>query len=206
MAASEATLRDHYQRLPDARLLRLATEDAARLRPEALALLQAELAARGLGPTAEKAIAAQLRVVSDEELLAYCQVLRAQPCPVCRSTARPLNATRTHKVKVTSFIVLAIREEHLAIACPACLDDFNRAGSLASALLGWWCLPWGIIRTRQAIKANDKMLANNHLPYPNDLLKHFVAHNVGRIEAAGSRAGLWELLAEQCGVAGPAGG
>lgn len=192
MAVSEATLKENYRRLPNDRLLRLAAEDAAKLRPEALVLLQAELAGRGLAASAEKAIAAQLRVVSEEEILAYCAVLRAQPCPVCHSADQPLNATLTSKV--VSFIVLTIQEKRLAIACPPCLDQLNREGSNASVLLGWWGLPWGIIRTIRALRANNKILITNHLPYPNDLLRQFVMHNVGRIEAAGSSANLQLLL------------
>lgn len=192
MAVSEAALQENYRRLSDDRLLRLAAEDAAKLRPEALVVLQAELATRGLAATAEKAIAAQLRVVSEEEVLAYCAVLRAQPCPLCHATAQPLNATRTSKV--LSFIVLTTWKKQFAIACPTCLDKLNREGSATSALLGWWGFPWGVIRTIQALQANSKMTKTNHLPYPNDLLKHFVVHNVGRIEAAGSSANLQALL------------
>lgn len=192
MAVSEADLQGNYRRLSDDRLLRLAAQDADKLRPGALVLLQAELAGRGLATQAEKAIAAQLRVLSEEEILLYCQVMRAQPCPVCQSVARPLNATRTSKVM--SMLVLTIWDKKLAIACPPCLDKLNREGSLLSALLGWWGLPWGVLRTAQALRANSKMQAINNLPYPNDLLKEFVVRNVGHIEAAGSSAVLQGLL------------
>jgi len=192
MAVSEAALQENYRRLSNDRLLRLAAQDAAKLRPEALLLLRAELAARGLATLADNAIAAQLRVVSEEEILAYCQVLRAQPCPVCQSVARPLNATRTSKVM--SMLVLTIWDKKLTIACPPCLDKHNREGSLLSGLLGWWGVPWGVLRTAQALRANRGMAALNNLPYPNDLLKEFVVRNVGAIEAAGSSASLQALL------------
>ena len=180
MAVSEADLKENYRRLPDSKLLRIASESATKLRPEALELLKEELRTRGLAETAEKAIEVQFKVVSEADIAEYCALLQALPCPVCRSTAQPLNATLTSKVM--SFLVLTTWKKQLAIACPTCLDKLNRDASTSSALLGWWGFPWGVIRTVQALIANGKMLKNNHAPHPNDLLKSFVAGNVGRIE------------------------
>jgi hypothetical protein len=182
MAVSEARLKENYGRLTDEKLLRLASQSAATLRPEALVLLRAELATRGLAEVAEKAIAAQLRVASEEELAEYCELLQSQPCPLCRSSAQPLNATVTSKVM--SFLVFTTGKKQFAIACPTCLDKLNHDASTSSALLGWWGIPWGIIRTVQALNFNSKMAKTNHVAYPNDLLKAFVVANVGRIEAA----------------------
>lgn len=182
MAVSEAALRENYRHLPADKLLRLATDDAARLRPEALALLRAELGRRGLGETAEKAIAARLRVLTEAEIADYCALLQAQPCPRCWSLVQPLNATISSKV--LSFVVMTTREKRFAIACPSCLDKLNGDATITSALLGWWGVPWGIIHTVRAIAFNSNMRKSNHLIQPNDLLKAFVVQNVGRIEAA----------------------
>lgn len=181
MAVSEADLKENYRRMPDAKLLRIASESATKLRPEALALLQAELRTRGLGEAAEKAIKVQFEVLDAAGVAKYCALLQAQPCPVCRSTAQPLNATLASKVM--SFLVLTTWKKQFAIACPACLDKLNRDASTTSALLGWWGFPWGVVRTVQALIANGKMLKGNHAPQPNDLLKSFVLSNAGRIEA-----------------------
>ena len=186
MAVSEAALKENYRRFSDEKLMRIASEDATKLRPEALALLKEELSTRGLAATAEKTIAAQLRVASEADIAAYCALIQAQPCPVCHSAAQPLNATMTSKVM--SFLVLTTWKKQLAIACPTCLDKLNREASTTSALLGWWGIPWGIIRTIQALRANEKMAKTNHAPYPNDLLKAFVVGNIGRIEAVRDNA------------------
>ncbi len=182
MAVSEAELKETYRRLPDEKLLRIASEGAATLRPEALLLLKAELSARGLGEVAERAIAARLRVASAAEVAEYCALLRALPCPICHSTARPLNAAITSQVM--SFVVMTTSKKRFVIACPTCLDKLHRDATTTSALVGWWGLPWGPIRTVQALLANDKMAKANHAPQPNDLLKTFVVQHVGRIEAA----------------------
>lgn len=180
MAVSETALKENYRRLSDDKLLRIAAEDATKLRPEALVLLKAELNTRGLSETAEKVIAAQFRVLSEAEIAEYCRLLQVQPCPICRLSTQRLNATLTSKV--ISFLVMTTWKKQFAIACPTCLDKLNRDASTTSALLGWWGFPWGIIRTIQALIANGKMAKTNHAPYPNDLLRTFVVSNVGRIE------------------------
>ena len=186
MAVSEAALRENYRRLSDEKLMRIACEDATKLRPEALVLLKEELGTRGLTETAERAIEAQFRVVSEHEIAEYCGLLQGQPCPICRSSSQRLNAALTSKV--ISFIVMTTWKKQFAIACPTCLDKLNRDASISTALLGWWGFPWGIIRTIQALIANGKMEKTNHAPYPNDLLKAFVVSNVGRIEAVRNNA------------------
>ena len=192
MAVSEAALKENYRRLSDDKLMRIASEDATKLRPEALVLLKEELSTRGLTETAERAIEAQFRVVSEKEIAEYCGLLQAQPCPICRSSAQRLNAALTSKV--ISFLVMTTWKKQFAIACPTCLDKLNRDASISTALLGWWGFPWGIIRTIQALIANGKMEKTNHAPYPNDLLKVFVVGNVGRIEAVRDNAGDLQAL------------
>ena len=192
MAVSEAALKENYRRLSDDKLMRISSEDATKLRPEALVLLKEELSTRGLTETAERAIEAQFRVVSEKEIAEYCGLLQAQPCPICRSSAQRLNAALTSKV--ISFLVMTTWKKQFAIACPTCLDKLNRDASISTALLGWWGFPWGIIRTIQALIANGKMEKTNHAPYPNDLLKAFVVGNVGRIEAVRDNAGDLQAL------------
>jgi hypothetical protein len=189
---SEAQLKENYRRLPDAKLLRIASESATTLRPEALLLLKEELNARGLLADVEQAIEVQFRVVSEADIAAYCALLQAQPCPVCRSTAQPLNATLTSKVM--SFLVLTTWKKQFAIACPTCLDKLHRDATTTSALLGWWGVPWGVLRTIQALIANSKMAKANHAPYPSDLLKAFVANNIGKIEAVRDNPGELHFL------------
>ena len=142
MAISEESLRERYQTLPDEKLLRLAGEDAARLRPEALQLLRQELAARGLAELAEERIAVQLRVLSETEVTAYCEISAGAALPRCWSSAQPLNATVVSHV--ASFIVATTWKEQLVVACPTCLGVLNRKAATSSALLGWWGLRGGL--------------------------------------------------------------
>lgn len=68
------------------------------------------------------------------------------------------------------------------IACPTCLQQANQKGTSTTALLGWWGLPWGIIRSAQALagnmRANKKIRTNG----PSDTLISFIKTNIGVIE------------------------
>jgi hypothetical protein len=199
MAVSQDILRVKYRDLPDEKLLRLAAEDAARLRPEALILLQEELASRGLAEQVEESIKVQLRKLGKDEIEEYCVLVRTQPCPRCHSSLHPLNATVVSRV--ASFIVVTTWKEQFAIACPTCLDKLSQEAVQSSLLLGWWAIPWGVIRTIQAVNFNRKKAKANHLPYPNDSLKAFVVSRVASIDAAnktpfGLQAYLISLLIE----------
>jgi hypothetical protein len=193
MAYSEAALKENYRKFSDEKLMRLAAEDAAKLRPEALALLQEELETRGLAEVAQKEIAAQFRVLSEAEIKDYCALIQATPCPICHSATKPLNATVTNQV--SSFIFLTTWKEKLTIACPSCLDKLIESATSHSIIVGWWGIPWGIIRTVKAINSNRRMAKNHHVPYPNALLKAFVVDNVRILdEVKGDVNALYALL------------
>jgi hypothetical protein len=108
--------------------MRLAAEDAAKLRPEALGLLREELGVRGLAEATQGSIAAQLRVLSEEEIDDYCALLRTVPCPICHSAAQPLNASVTNKV--SSFMIATTSKQELVVACPSCLDKRTASATL----------------------------------------------------------------------------
>jgi hypothetical protein len=175
-------LRKNYERFDDNKIIRLATEEASELRPEAVDLLRQIIKERGLSGDLLKGIDVQIQEIDNDKLLEYAELLRRLPCPVCKSTNEKLNATMTGSV--ISFIILTNYEKELIIACPNCLDKANTKAIIKSALLGWWGLPWGFIRTIQALLFNDKMKEQNRLSEPNELLKGFVLERIGRLEAS----------------------
>ena len=181
MEPSLDQLRKNYEKFDDNKLVRIATEEAAGLRPEAVELLKHIITERGLSEGITKGIDAQLREVDDQTLSEYAELLRSLPCPVCRSTEEKLNATMTGSV--VSFIIMTNYEKELKIACPNCLDKANNKAIIKSALFGWWGFPWGIIRTPQALLLNNKMKRQNRLSEPNDLFNAFVLGRIGRLEA-----------------------
>jgi hypothetical protein len=182
MEPSLEELRKNYEHYDDNKLIRIATEEATSLRPEALVLIKQIIEERGLATDILNAVDAQIKPLNQHTLTTYTELLRNQPCPVCNSTANRLNATLT--ATVMSFIIFTNYTKELKIACPDCLDKKSNNAILKSALIGWWGLPWGIIRTVQSLILNSKMKKQNRLPEANDLLKAYVVSNVGRVEAS----------------------
>ena len=174
-------LRKNYERFDDKKLIQIATEDATTLRPEALELLMIILKERNISENVLKGVEVQFREIDEETFLAYTEIIRSLPCPVCNASEHKLNATITGNV--ISFILITNYEKEIKIACPACLDKANNSAMIKTALLGWWGIPWGIIRTSQALILNSKMKSNNHSDEPTEILNGFVAERLGRIEA-----------------------
>jgi len=172
-------LRKNYEQFDDKKLLRIASEEAAGLRWEALELLKQEIARRGLDAAANAADVLTKKV-STEQLTAYIELLRNLPCPFCGSSEQKLNATITSNV--VSFIVFTHQQKEVKIGCPRCLNKQNNNAMVKTALLGWWGLPWGILRTPKALFFNANQKAQNDSPEANDLFKLFVYERMGRIE------------------------
>ncbi|WP_184548680.1 hypothetical protein [Mucilaginibacter sp. FT3.2] len=173
-------LKATYKNLPSDKLINLAISEAASLRPEAFEILKTEIKSRGLDNDITNGIDAQFIDTTSLAFDDYVLLIRSQPCPVCNSAKQPLNAVVIGTVK--SFILLTRYKRKLMIACPTCLQQANQKGTSTTALLGWWGLPWGIIRSAQALtgnmKANKKIRANE----PSDTLIAFIKTNIGVIE------------------------
>jgi hypothetical protein len=182
MEPSIEQLRQNYERFDDDKIIRIATQEAAGLRPEALELLKVIIKERGISDDVLKGIDAQMQEIDEVVLHEYTEILRKLPCPICNSSNQKLNATL--KGEVISFIIMTNYEKELKIACPDCLDKENNNGMIKSLLLGWWGFPWGIIRTIQSVFFNLKMKKRNRLETPSEYLLGFALENIGRIETA----------------------
>jgi hypothetical protein len=174
-------LRKNYERFDDAKLIRIATEEAKSLRPEALELLIEIIKKRGLSIDVERGIAAQFLEVDQFLLHEYCELIRSQPCPACNSNKLKLNGTIT--ATFVNGMIMSNYTQEIKIACPDCLDKENNRAIRKTVLLGWWGL-FGFIKTFQCFHFNKKMKNQNRIPQANATLKDFVLKRIGRIEAA----------------------
>jgi len=180
MEPNKEQLRATYEKLSDDKIIQLATGEAAKLRPEALEILKEIIKERNLSEDIERGIDIQFKAIDEDTLAEYVELIRNQPCPVCNAAIEKLNASQIQTVY--SFIVFTTYNKDFKIACPGCLTTANNNAMVKSALLGWWGLPWGIIRTIQALLFNAKMKKQNRLPESSEVLKAFVYSNLGRIE------------------------
>jgi hypothetical protein len=173
-------VQERYQRMTDDELIRIATQDAYGLTPEAMEVVKAEIQKRGLEENIGKGVEAQNREYTIEEIDAYCDLVSNLNCPSCGSTIERLNATMT--AEVMSFVFFTTYNKKIKVGCPHCLDKANNSALTKTAILGWWGLPWGIIRTPQAIALNLKSKRTNHLQDHNDYLRSFTLGVIGELE------------------------
>jgi hypothetical protein len=173
-------VRENYQRMSDDELVRVATQDAAGLTAEAQEIVKDEIEKRGLDRNIINGVQAQNKAYTIEEIDQYCEIVRDLDCPSCGSSASKLNGTLISEVM--SFIVFTQCTKKLKIACPDCLDKANSKALTKTVALGWWGIPWGIVRTVQAIEQNIKSKKTNHFAESNNFLKSFVLAKVGQFE------------------------
>lgn len=171
----------NYARMSDSRLIEVITTNAQGIQPEVVSIIENEIKKRNLDPGLLNGLIAQNEQHSIEDIYHYAELLRNCPCPICNNTRDKLNGTIYHSIK--SIIVMSITETRWIIACPDCLDKQNRKAIVSCSLLGWWGIPWGILKTPVYIYRNLKVKGENRVSDPNGSLFSFTADNIGQIKA-----------------------
>lgn len=188
-------IRENYQRMTDNAIIRIATQDASGLMPEALKIIKEEIEKRKLDTNIIKGIEAQNRSYTNGEIEEYCALIRNLICPDCGTGTSVLNGTITSEVM--SFLLFTENRQQSKIACPNCLDKANNKALIKTILMGWWAIPWGVIRTIQAIGQNIKAKKTNHLEAPNEFLRSFVLSKIGLFETyRNDHSKLQEIISE----------
>lgn len=171
----------NYEIMSDNRLIEVITTNAQGIQPEVVSIIENEIKKRNLDPDLLNSLIAQNEQHSIEDIYHYAELLRNCPCPICNNTRDKLNGTIYHSIK--SIIVMSITETRWVIACPDCLDKQNRKAIVSCSLLGWWGIPWGILKTPVYIYRNLKVKGENRISDPNGPLLSFTADNIGQIKA-----------------------
>lgn len=99
---------------------------------------------------------------------------------------------------MTSFIIFTQHKKQTKFSCPNCLDKAHKKALTKTILLGWWGIPWGIIRTVQAIRINLNCKKTNHSEVANDYLRNFILSKIGQFETyKGNTEKLEELISTE---------
>lgn len=192
-------VQDTYQRMTDDELIRVATQDAYGLTPEAMYIVKAEIRRRGLDENIAQGVEAQNRTYTLEEIDIYCDIVSRLSCPTCGSTTERLNATLTGEV--TSVIFFTAYNKKIKVGCPQCLDKANNNALTKTALLGWWGIPWGIIKTVQSIALNLKSKRTNHSQDHSEYFRSFALSTIGELETyKDNKDKLQEIVTRQNGL------
>lgn len=173
-------IRKHYEKMSDNRFIKLLTTNARGLRPEVYEIIKKEIKKRKLSPDLFEAVLAQNKEYSLEEIEVYAELIRKLPCPVCENSNEKLNGTSVYTVK--SFLLFTYTNTESMIACPNCLNKQNNKALISTILLGWWAIPWGILKTPLYIYRNFKSKKENKLNVSNATLLAFTLEHVGEIE------------------------
>src|ERR671927_98540 len=91
-------VRENYQRLSDQELIRVATQDAVGLTPEAQEVIKEEIERRKLDTNIVKGVQAQNKSYTIQEIDNYCDIVRKLNCPSCGTSSTRLNGTMTSEV------------------------------------------------------------------------------------------------------------
>lgn len=170
----------HYAKMSDSDIIRISTQEAKGLRPEVFEIIENEISKRNLNPDIMKGAVAQTKKYTLKELEVYAEKLRILSCPICNQKTEKLNGTISFTVK--SFVFISTFGRKPIIACPNCLDNENQKSINSTLLLGWWGIPWGILKTPMYIYKNINIKKHNHDKKPNDTLIAFTLQNIGEIE------------------------
>lgn len=173
-------IEENYANMPDWEIERIALTNSTGLRTEVFKILENEIKKRNLNPELLKAVIAKNKDYTVAEIENYSQIIRQLPCPICGDTREKLNGTIFYEVK--SFVIFTTYSAKLAIACPTCLNKKNDEAIFSTALLGWWGIPWGLIRTPRYIYKNIKAKKQNNVENPNAILMSFTLEKIGEIE------------------------
>jgi hypothetical protein len=181
MGMNKERLREHYEILPDEDIERLANYEADELSPEAQDVLRQEIKRRGLSDEFNVAADIQIRGLSEEEQRELIKTISMFSCPICGSKQNYLNAFNIMIAK--SLIIVATVEKRFIIACPDCISANAKSALIKSLLLGWWAIPWGPIRTLQAVSANVRALDSEKHNSPTREFIEFVKNHSAAIKA-----------------------
>ncbi|MBP0715730.1 hypothetical protein DF141_18055 [Burkholderia cenocepacia] len=95
--------------------------------------------------------------VPDAKVRQYVDDWRYGPCPICLREGRPVDVHASHRVVSLVFVTRWATRRH--VCCRRCGRRKQAVALLASATLGWWGLPWGIVLTPIQLARNVLGLA-----------------------------------------------
>ncbi|MEZ5018444.1 MAG: hypothetical protein R2800_15395 [Flavipsychrobacter sp.] len=170
-------IKERYQSMSNDELLRIITQDAKGLTPEAIEIIHHELDKRGIDKTITKAITQQN--YSRAELLKFCDILSHTTCPICEESVTPLKAALV--ATTIGLLVVTYHKTYLKVGCEKCLNRETNIAIVTSLLMGWWSRR-GFIKTPLSIAINIKSKRFIKQEEHNDYMFMFVDHYIQHIE------------------------
>ena len=181
MEPSIDQLLNRYRNMSDEEIEQIAYYEAKTLTPEALKILEAEIKRRSLTQDFQAIVDIQEKGLTEEELNELTEKVSGLPCPVCFRKANKLNASKIATAQ--SVILVTTFDDPLLIACPDCIIESAKRATKKTLLFGWWGIPWGPIRTIQALSINSESKNINRYSQPTPEFIEFIKTNAPAIKA-----------------------
>jgi hypothetical protein len=179
MAIDLEQIRNNYASFDDYKIEHLAKNEIGSLDPQVVTILKAEIKKRGLDSNLVTGIEAQTKELTESELNELKSKISKLACPECGEHHSPLMGVLIRDVK--SFVVFTHYKTTPLILCPTCAEKKRKNAMISTALLGWWGIPWGLIRTPQAIISS--LIDNKKREAISDsILTQFAIVNIGEIK------------------------
>lgn len=127
--------------------------------------------------------------VPDAKVRQYVDDWRYGPCPICLREGRPVDVHASHRVVSLLFVTRWATRRH--VCCRRCGRRKQALALLASATLGWWGLPWGIVLTPIQLARNLLGLAARDPEVATQQFEQLVRRKLAarRLARAGRGAG-----------------
>lgn len=129
-------IKNNYANLDDIELEDIAKYEAMTLEPEVIPILIEEIKKRGLNENLYKALAAQVKVLTHEEIKVFTDKIKGLPCPKCGRKNSGLVGANIRKSR--SYIFISQNDESVMIACSSCIKAEKKEQLIINCLLGWW--------------------------------------------------------------------
>jgi hypothetical protein len=180
MAIDLEQIRNHYSKMDNSKLERIAKFEVASLQPEVQPIVIAEIKKRGLDENLLTGIEAQTKEFSEEEIYAFRDKVKELDCPNCGKANQGLVGGIIRKVR--SYLIMTKYETRPMIACQSCVEVERKNQLIKNSLLGWWGFPWGLLyRTPQAI-INHFRDNGKKEKISESILIEFAMQNIGELK------------------------
>lgn len=180
MAIDLEQIRNHYSKMDDLKLERIAKFEITSLQPEVKPIVIAEIQKRGLDENLLTGIQAQTKELSEEEVYELRDKLKGLGCPNCGNSNQGLVGGIIRKVR--SYLIMTHYEKRTMIACKECVETERKNQLIKNSLLGWWGFPWGLLyRTPQAIIYHFRDNSKRE-EISESILIEFAVENIGELK------------------------
>jgi len=171
-------IKRNYESFDDMKIELLAKNEVGSLEPEVIPIIINEIKKRNLDIDLLKGIEGQTNELTESELLEVKLKIESLPCPECGSRKSKLVGTLIRTVK--SFVIVTTYNKTPVITCEICANSKKKSAMISTALLGWWAIPWGLLKTPIALIST--LIDNgNKKQISDEIIAVFSINNIGEI-------------------------